>query len=659
MNYSKYEREAMNAAFVKHFGVKDSNIVNSPAIQEWITNSATAIVEYDGSLKKEDRTKRDRRMEIVEVYDGSVSELVSYLRHLYPSKKGLTKWELIFDIHNEIMDVQPTIEQARLQTIFGTGDGSDDVPHEEEVGQDIPDTSNEDASVTEPAEAPQSDETPVEEFVHTSAPEEPVVPEVVTEPSDNHEEVPEARGTDDSSLSPSGNVQAQEDAPLFNKPNMEENKMSDIKELLASAAGSAPANVGDVQQAPASNTQAVKADVKAAQLAVSQLMSEEAASRQAWTQNNVVTAIISTQKPAAMRKTSDEGTVGTETDPTKQAQAIADKLTGFIAAVSGKKGITVEQFESLAATERYANVVPGVTKVNDVEVSNLDKAAAIYALLKTVKQNPAQTVPAFIPAKLSFPVKGYRVGGAVYSQDEFMLLLSDKSNGAIYAQGGVTPQGVEVDGATSFKLMTAKKAEKAQAGAIRTQTVERRVPVIRIKNKNNFIADGKNVDYLFTNEDAEQIGTAAFRAAISVNGVLVSAGVTVYALDEEGKKQVISHNDKTNEDRYKTKQASVSVSVPVKKVLREFAPEFKGNDDTVVAAGRWGVNMGASKAATADFCNIKEFSNTPIYDVFTQAFAGNLALSGKMKESESMKKLRSAANQAAAEAAADAEDALS
>lgn len=659
MNYSKGEREAMKAAFVNRFKV-ERGLVDNPQIQDWINNSATAIVEYDGYLKGEKRNGRDKRMEMVDVYDGIISELVSYLRHLFPSKKSLTKWELIFDVHNEIMDVKPTIEQARLETVFGASDGSDVVPHEEEVGQDIPDTSSEDAKVAEPVVAPQIDDTPSEEVVHISAEKEPIVPEEVTEPSDNHEEVSEAQVADDVSLPPSGNVQAKGDAPLFNKSdNMEEKTMNNVQELLAAAAGSAPANVGEEQKAPASNTQAVKADVKAAQLAVSQIMSAEAEERQQWTKSNVVTAIISTQKPAAMRRTADEGTVGTETDPTKQASAINDKLTGFIAAVSGKKGITVEQFEALAQTERYANVVPGVTKVNDVEVSNLDKAAAIYALLKSVKQNPAAPVAAFIPTKLSYPVKGYAVAGNKMSNDEFMLLLSDKSNGAIYAQGGVNADGVEVEGATSFKLMTAKKAEKAQAGAIRTQTVERRVPVIRIKNKNNFIGDGKNVIYLFPNEDAEAIGSAAFRAAINVNGVLVSAGVTVYALDDEGKTQVISHNDKTGEDRYKTKQASVSVSVPVRKVLREFAPEFKGDDDTIVAAGRWGVNMGASKAATADFCNIKEFSNTPIYDVFTQAFAGNLALSGKMKESESMKKLRAAANQAAADAAADAEGALS
>lgn len=657
-NYSKGELEAMSATFAHHFKV-DKELTKTAVLHDWMTDSPVAIVEYDGYLNKEKAADRDRRMEIVEVYDGQIADLVSYLRYLYPEKKSLAKWALIFEVHNELMDVQKSIEQAKLQTVFGTSDGSDEAPHEEEVVQEVPETSNEEMHEVK---AEQKEEVHEEVAKVTEVESTPVqAPTMKDEvPSVNHGEVFNTPVADDDNSTPSGNVQKVDEPLLSNKTNkMEEHTMSDIDELLKAAQGSAPAaNPGEVQKAPTANTSAVKADMKAAQMAVSAALASQKEQRDAWTRSNVVTDLISTQQPAAMRRTADEGTVGTETDPTKLAEAINGKLLGFIASVTGKKGLTVDQFEALAESERYVNVVPGSQKYNDIEVSNVDKAKAIYTLLKQVKQNPTQPVAAMIPSKLSYPIKGYCVAGKGMPADEFMVLLADNSNGAIYAQGGVNENGVEVEGACSFKLATAKKAERAQAQAITTQKVEKRVPVIRVKNKSNFIQNGQHVVYLFQSVDPDNMGRAAFRAAINVNGAMVPAGVTVYALDDQGQRQVISHNDKDNTDRYKTKQASVSVSVPVKKVLKEFAPEFKGDDDTLVAAGRWGVPMGSGKSATGDFCNIKEFSQSPAFDVFAQCYAGNLTLSGKMKESETLRQLRAAADQAAAAEAQEAAEAL-
>lgn len=656
-SYSKGEREAMIAAFAHQFNVP-KEVASAPAAWEWMADSPVAIVEYDGMLKGERKEDRDKRMEIISVYDGMVSELVSYLRYKFPQHKSLQKWALIFQVHSDIIDVKPTIERARSQSVFGTSGESDETPNETEVVQSNPGTSNE-----ELLGAGEENTTANE------APANPVVPEEqvkeilenpAEEPSANHGDVLNAQVADDSDTTLSGNGQEKDDTHLYTKTKSTEVKeMSAVSDLLTAAQGAqGTANPAEVQQAPSANTGAVKADMKVAQMAVSQALASENAQRTEWTRNNVVTALVSTQKPAALRRIGDDGTVGTETDPVKQAEAINGKLIGFIAAVTGKKGMTVEQFEALTDTERYANVVPGVAKVNDVEVSNTDKAKAIYELIKAVKQNPNMQVPAFIPAKLSYPVKGYAVAGKPMPTDEFMVLMCDQSNGAIYGEGGINDSGAEIDGATSFKIGVAKKVERAQAQTITTQKVERRVPVVRIKNKASFIDGGKHIVYLFEQEDAENNGRAAFRAAINVNGVMVSAGVTVYALDDAGQKQVISHNDKDNTDRYKTKQASVSVSVPVKKMLKEFGAEFKGNDDTIVAAGRWGVPMGVSKAANGDFCNIKEFSQAPVFDVFAQVYAGRVALTGKLKESATLQKLRAAADQAAAAEAAEAAESL-
>lgn len=653
-NYSKGEKEAMIAAFAHHFNVS-KEVASAPAAWEWIADSPVVIVDYDGYLKGENAADRDKRMEIVSAYDGQVSELVSYLRYKFPNRKSLTKWALIFQVHADIIDVNPTIERAKSQIVLGASEESDETPIETEVAQSNPGTSTKELLGAE-TEAPAVEQPAIgADTVHMAEAEA-----TVEEPSDNHGDVQKAQVADDSDATPSGNGHEPVDTHLYKTTNhMEEEEMSGVNDLLQAAQGAqGSANPAETQQAPSANTGAVKADMKVAQMAVSQRLSGEAAARNEFTRNNVVTALVTTQKPAAMRRISDKGTVGTETDPVKQADAINGKLIGFIAAVTGKKGLTVEQFEALTDAERYANVVTGTTKVNDVDVSNVDKAKAIYELIKAVKQNPAMEVPAFIPAKLSYPIKGYAVAGKPMPADEFMVLMCDKSNGGIYGEGGVNEAGAEVDGATSFRLATAKKVERAQATAITTQKVERRVPVVRIKNKAAFIEGGKHLIYLFEQEDTENEGRAAFRAAINVNGVMVSAGVTVYALDDAGQRQVISHNDKDNTDRYKTKQASVSVSVPVKKMLKEFGAEFKGNDDTIVAAGRWGVPMGISKAANGDFCNIKEFSQAPVFDVFTQVYAGKVSLSGKLKESATLQGLRAAADQAAAEEAAEAADSL-
>ena len=68
--------------------------------------------------------------------------------------------------------------------------------------------------------------------------------------------------------------------------------------------------------------------------------------------------------------------------------------------------------------------------------------------------------------------------------------------------------------------------------------------------------------------------------------------------------------------------------------------------------------MATGKAVTGDFCNIKEFSQTPVFDVFAQVYAGSVSLTGKLKESTTLQSLRAAADKAAADEAAEAADSL-
>lgn len=754
-NYSRGDLQAMTVAFTHLFKVHET-VAQSPLVQKWMQEAPEGIVEFDGTLKGERSKQRDTRMEMYEVYDGQITNLVSYLRSLRKEYKSLSKWELIFQIYNEIMDVQKVIEQAESQTIFSTSEEQNEVPQSGEELQTSQGTSIEEApsqpasvntQVTEDVVAPTPTEMhedvteqqqPVEESVsesispamasnvesqQTSEPmsseevgshsDEPIIEEpssdVHTAPTNHVEEsvvsnvgtTVEEKVADDAPVveevkeqrenptptsfkngsvavdevqstlrdevlnrpvaemgdaSRSGNVQSQNGNPLFNNNKyMEEMNMAEnaVDQLLKAAEGAAGANPAEVQRVPESNVGAAKTDVKEAQQKVSNILGGEKDTRLAWTRSNVVTNLISTMRPAALRMLSDMGTVGTQTDANKRAEAIANKVTGYVQLVSGRKGLNVDQFEALTDTEKWANVVPGETKVNDIPVSNLDKAKAIYELLKQVKQNPTMEVPAFVPANPSFPTKGYFIGSVPYSTDEFMVELVDNSNGAIYGEDSITADGQEKEDAVFFRLGIAKKTEKAQAQAITTQKVEKKVPVVRAKNKKKFVEGEKHVVYLFNTVDQEGQGKAAFRAAINVNGALVAAGVAVYSLDDQGKKIVLSHDNKNNKDRYKTRQASVSVTVPVTKILKEFAPEFKGEDEAVIAAARWNVNMGSGKAQ-GNFGQIMEFSQTPVFDVFTQVYAGQMAVTGSMKGSKSLSALKAAADQQASEDAAAA-----
>lgn len=648
-SYSRGEKESMTSSFAKVFNVP-KEVAAQPAAWEWMSKAAVGIVEYDGTLKGEKATDRDRRMEIVEVYDGSISTLVQYLKTKFPHYKKVLKWELIFKIYADICEVKSVIERATTQNAFGTSGETETQSTDEEANQNDQDVS----TVAEAESVESKDVTPEVEMPQPAKTEEssPVTPE----------DVQTAQVAGDSVEQPSGNVQDTDDTSVYkettNPKSMEEHTMSEVTDLLNKAQGEQanPAEAQSTGAAVKSNAEISKADLKAAQVAVSEQLSGEKAKRDSWTRSNTVKGIISTAKPNAIRRKADTGRVTKETDPEKAATQVKDKLTGFIHAVSGKKDITIEQFD---AAPDYSNVVPGEVAITEnLKVANLDRAKAIYAELKKAAQDPmGYKAKAYIPAKLSYPIKGYVVGNDVYSTDEFIVHLCDNSNGAIYGEGGVTADGTEIEGATSFKIATAKKTEKAKGNGIAATKTEKKVVVIRIKNKANFIEGGKHVEYLFTKEDDTKEAFASFRAAIDVNGTVVPAGVAVYTLDENGNK-IVNGNNQDGTPRYRTKQASMSVSVPVSAIVKEFAPEFKGEMDIIQAANRWGVTTGTSKAATGDFCNVKEFSQEPAFNVFAEIFAGGVTLPDTLKKSKTLQDLRAAADQSAAAEAAEAVDAL-
>jgi hypothetical protein len=566
----------------------------------------------------------------------------------------LQKWELVFKIYSDILEVQSVIERATAENAFGTREEADNVPSNTEVVQSNPDTSK-------------KEEPEVVESIKT--PEEVPQPAQATEDSSViHEDALSTQVAEKTAEQPSGNVHEAEETPVYNNTknneSMEDKRMADTDDLnsLRNTINGAQGNVdpNQVQQAPdaKSNVTGVKDDLEEAKTAIAKELGSEKNRRDDWTKSNLVTAIVSTMAPAATRRTSDTGKFTRDTDAEKVKKAVDEKLTGFIKAVSGKT-MTVEQFD---ANPDYSNVVPGETTENDIVVTNVDKAKAVYAELKKIAQDPmGYETKAFIPAKLSYPAKGYVLGDKdILSSQEFMRKLCDESNGAVYAIGGLE-NGLEVEGATSFRIATATKKEAAKENSISQQKQEIKVPVIRIKNKAKFTEGGSHVQYLFTQEAKEEQGFSSFRAEIVVNGRHVAAAFPTYVLDAKtgAKTEIPGKKHKDNTPVYKIKQIMLNVSVPVTKILKEFGAEYKGEEtERVVIAKRWEISLATGKAATGRYTEIENFDQEPIFNIFTNVYAGKLTLSDELKKSATLQGIKDAAKKVAAENAADAAESL-
>ncbi len=643
--YSKAEQQVMRAAFKKTFGSVPDGALETKAISEWMEDAPVGIVEYDGLLPHESSSDRDRRCEIIDVYDGNIGMLVEYLRRAYPEYRSLQKWEMIFKVYNGITAADKSIEQAVSELAFSDNGDTGEVPQETEELQIGQGSSTEESAGTE---FPMNPPEPVEKEVTQGTTSN-------VSPTEVHEE-PRA---DESDIEPTGNVHETPEEALSKidiAENKEEKSMSEIDEMLnaaKSAAGSS--NPAEVQTMPGkANVTAAKGADKEARAKVAELLGGQKAERNRWTRENTVTALISTMQPAALRVTGNMGSaVGSETDATKALEEVNKKINKFIVAVSGQEGITQEAFEALPDEQKYANVV-----VKD-GVDNIGKAAAMYALWKQIKQNPMEQVAAYIPDadKVSYPTKGYMLGSTPLPEAEFILQTIDFGNAIAYGEGSMDANGKDVgDKPVWFKVGIASRQEKAVSTGVSTGKKTSKVPVVRPHNRKEFIKGGKNIVYMFTEVDPEATATSAFKAAINVGGALVGATVSVYALENGKKVQRSTKEDGTV--TYKTKVTGINVSVPVTKIKREFGVQFRNEgEDILVTAGRWGVQMRIDQQK-GDFGNITEFSASPLVDVFSAIYTGGVKLNDVLRNgSESIKALQAAANaQAEQDAKASADE---
>lgn len=642
--YSKAEQRVMASAFKRVFGCRDE-VLRTPAVIEWMESAPVGIVEYDGLLPHENGNQRDRRCEIVDVYDGIVDTLVKHLRRVFPEYRKLQKWEMMFRVYDGITAAKESIEQAISQATFSENGDTGEVPQSKEELQNSQGSSTEESVGVEP-------------FMNPPEPAEDEVQHDTSNVSTTgvHDE-PQSSSSDNK---PTGNVQeisTEVSSKIDNSiESKEEREMSEIDQMLTAAKGAAgKADPSAVQTMPGkANVTASKGVDSEARAKVADMLASQKDQRNAWTQGHTVTAIISTMQPAALRTTSNMGSpVGGETDPAKALEEINKKINKFIVAVSGQEGITQEAFEALPDDKKYANVV-----VKD-GVDNTGKAAAMYALYKQIKQSPMESIAAYIPDadKVSYPTKGYQIGSTPYPEQEFILQLIDNGMGVIYGEGSMDKDGNDVgEKPVVFKVGIASRQEKAVSTGVSTAKKTSRVPVVRPKNRKEFIKGGQNIIYMFTEVDKENAGSASFKAAINVGGALVGATVSVYAL-ENGKK--VQRSVKENGDvTYKTKVASIAVSVPVQKIKREFGAQFRAdNEDILVTAGRWGVQLKVDQQK-GNFGNITEFSAAPVLDIFANIYSGGVKLSDVLRSgSQSIQALQNAANaQAEQDAKASADE---
>lgn len=708
VKYSKAEKKIMVSAFCKINKLNIKNVEKDLRIREWIENAPVVIVEHDRILGNETVRDKERRMEMYSVYDGNIKELIRHLKGVFPEYKNLSKWELIINVCAKILNPDELIKQASTHEVFtdphkddsstvveenltiqeSSFVGSEASPVEEsesvieEVAATILDTElqtettdnvdvateevdSTDANIpvmeTDTVNIPTEDveEVVSQEFVEDIAEvsnQEHVEEEVtVIAKHSEVQELPVATSEQTNSVEAQGTAkEIQKDSELNKEVNYkEDSKMSDTEDLLNAINNAKPSDATKPAETT-SNVSAVAADSKEVLAKVADKFGKNQAAKNEWTIQNVVTGIISTMQPSALRVLSEVG-VATKKEGDDAIADIKDKMEKFMCKVSGRNSITVEEFEALGDAA-YDNVVVG-------ETGKAAKAVAIaketYKLYKQVYNDATVKLPIFIPSEdsLNYPIKGYMLGSTPMPTDEF-IVEAMHSNGVVYGEGSVNEKGESVgEKPVAFTLGIATKKSNNTATGIGAKETPTKVLIVRPKNKKVFLQEANRITYLFTQTVADTKATANFKALVKVDGESFPANVSVWARENGNK--VEKGKDTNGNITYKKIQAGLTLSAEVQKINnKSFEAKFVANenDDIIVTASRWNVNVSAEQQ-TGDFGNIKNFSQAPMAKVFAAIFSNEVSLTDTLKKSEIIKDIKAAANESAeAEAKESAEE---
>lgn len=664
-NFSKHDKGAMEAAMRKLFKV-DKQYLQTEAMRKWMNDAPVALVEYDGQLPGESAKQRDRRMEDHQVYQGDIGRLTKTLRNLPSAESTMTKWELVFFYYNEIMDVQSVITQAQEEVVFNDDKTNPvEVPHTEEL-PNSQSSSTEDTSTAVVDSTPiqtQEDVAPImeeptvieEPVVSTSQDAQPSVDVIAHEAT--HEE---SIKTETTEPVPTGSVEVHSEQPYLNNSikenNTEEIKMDQLNDLMnAAVAPAAPANAETVTKP----TKAAKIS-REDQDRVIRVLADSRVRRDEYVKGHQVTKVISKQKPAALRALQTTGTTfkaDDYKDEAKMTQKLNERINSILCKFTGKPNMTIEVFETLSDDQKFAQVK------TDVDQDAIAKARAIYELAKQVKANPQMSIDAVITsaADASYAVKGVVLEGTPFTMEELIIKILDNTTGGLYGVDQCDANGAPIENATTFKVAVVTTNAKAAADTISNNKKQQKKLAVKIAHKKEFIKGGERVQYIFDQIDnTGKQNSASFKAAISINGVIVPAGVSCYKVDDEGKRIQSSTRTVKGQEvvTYKTVQANWNVSVPVAAVVNEMGAEYKGGADAALDFSRWGLQMRTEKAAANVLTGGESVASMAGFGVFASLLAGDIALTESVAGSEAVKALKAASDAAAAKTAAETADDL-
>jgi hypothetical protein len=549
--------ELLTNPFTKMFP-EFAKYVNTPEVQKWLSEALVKITEYDQALPNETKNQRDKRMKCAHVYEGEFKELGNCLRNTYPDERTISTQELILKVYAGISNVNDVIKSIAETEVNPTttdeanADSSENVldsnkevtPVTEESGDVIVNNANETATVAE-----EKDTTPNTET--------------------------------------SGNI------------SKDKNNVSILKEDTKMAQVSISDVVGkmDGVQAPEagakSNVKKVTSQEKASYLAEAQKMIQaDMQMRIDFKASNRIEAIISAQKPAALRTKAAMGTIR-HSEKKTYLEVVTEKYLAFAKAVTGRNDITIDAFKALPEDQKFAKVIAADNDIRTDKEGNprrgksLPTAKAMADLYDSLINGPeGMEVPAYIPTKVSYGQKGVVIGGQFYNNSEFIKLLQDKTPGGLFAS---TASEADKENAPYWQLTNVKDKKGEKGGIMSNGQIIKR-PSFTAKNKDRFIANGDHVEFLFPTE-TENASYASFKALVTVDGKQVPASITVQKGDE-------TKQTKNNEVHVVTKNVSLTVSVPVVQIdKKDLAPKFQGDMVGFVLDQYWGVKLTSTRVA--------------------------------------------------------------
>ena len=570
LSYSKNDITQMNLSFTKVFGVS-KEVTADPAIQEWMQDAPVLIIEWDGKFEKEHQKGRDIRMQMVEVYDGDVHNLVEYLRDVFPEYRDLPKWSLIFTVANGIKDCQESIRLAQNRETFGMGE-------------------SEQTQVDEPVASPSSS--------------------TEVQLNETHEDVSVGQQIANDLLEASGKAEETTEDPLYksspreNKEDyqMDENTMfqetqqtgagnSALDELLnasqAADQGDGTPNFDQTQTPGGTAVQTTTGKIAMPKIQAEYVKGAQDAlkadlpRRLQWSQQNLVTRIISKAEPSSLRIVDPtKGIIGQgEADARKKT---IEKLMGKFADAVGVPSWSAINVE-LPLAERFPHV-PGI--------SDQQKAEQIYLALSQLFANPMAEMPVYVNDKPAWSICGFEVNGSdKLSSTEFRDVAMANSTGAVYAKGALV-EGRQVNEGTRFVLTIAKSKENKKGAKGKEATTGQAEGVtgkwagqIRVMNKPAFVENRANIIVVYPtvqNPTQEQLKYVGAKALIQVDGKGVAASFK-YNVYNNGQ-PVLVDTGKVDKDGNKVapknKTKTFSLTLRTLTTLTESAPNAELGDAT-------------------------------------------------------------------------------